>query len=199
MFNKFFKKSKRWWFKSGGKWITIETVCITIFALVVIYFLFTAKKEYIKCDVLTEDDLDYVEKLPVKKIKIFKPKNVTKKKVWKKEEKCRQILEKIYNKTFPSVRPDFLKSPATGKNLELDCYNSEMKLALEYDGSQHSKYNPYFHRKGVSDFSYQVARDQWKDIICKKEGITLIRVPHWVIDYDLESYIRGKLKDHGKL
>jgi hypothetical protein len=32
------------------------------------------------------------------------------------------------------VRPDFLKNPATGRNLEIDCFNNQLKIGLEYQG-----------------------------------------------------------------
>jgi len=115
------------------------------------------------------------------------------------EEKCRIILEKIYHKPFPSARPNFLKNPATGHNLELDCYNKDLKIALEYDGSQHSQYNPYFHRKGPQEFIYQTKKDDYKSLIVKQYGITLVRVPHWVPERDLEIFIRNKLREAGRL
>jgi hypothetical protein len=53
----------------------------------------------------------------------------------KHETECRRILESIYHPyTFPSVRPDFLKNPATGRNLEIDCFNNQLKIGLEYQG-----------------------------------------------------------------
>ena len=117
----------------------------------------------------------------------------------KKEEKCREILQRIYQKPFPSVRPNFLKNPATGMNLELDCYNESLGIALEYDGLQHSVYLPYFHRKGPNEFLYQTKKDQWKTQKAKENNITLIRVPYWVTDEQLETFIRNKLRETGKL
>ena len=111
---------------------------------------------------------------------------------WKKEEQCRAILEKLYQRRFPSVRPDFLKSPRTGKNLELDCYNHELRIALEYNGKQHYKYCPYFH-KHKKAFYAQVHRDNWKRKKCQENGIHLIEVPYYILEHDLEDYIKNKL------
>ena len=61
------------------------------------------------------------------------------------ETRCREYLEKFFNKPFPTIRPDWLKYPKTNKNLELDMYNAELKLACEYDGVQHTKFVPLFH------------------------------------------------------
>lgn len=121
----------------------------------------------------------------------------------KHEERCREIFEKIFDEKFKSVRPDWLKNPATGKNLELDGYCSHIQtkigkgLAFEYDGAQHSKYNRHFHGNNPKKFIYQVKRDSWKDLRCEEEKVLLIRIPHLVAFQDLERYIKGKLKKHG--
>ena len=60
-------------------------------------------------------------------------------KISKGEQKCKETLEKIYGKEFLCVRPDFLRNPETNRKLELDCYNEELKLAVEYNGIQHYK------------------------------------------------------------
>jgi len=117
---------------------------------------------------------------------------------WKTETKCREIIERIMNAKFPSARPEFLKSPMTGYNLELDCFNKDMKIALEYNGKQHYTYTPYFH-KTKRDFYAQVHRDDWKRKKCRELGITLIEIPYWVIDVDLRDYIIKELRKKGVL
>ncbi len=119
-----------------------------------------------------------------------KPKH---KRINKTEEMCRVILEKIYNKKFPTIRPDFLKSPLTKKNLELDCYCKELNIALEYNGQQHYKYTPHFHKRKKNFYS-QVHRDDWKRKRCRELDIRLIEVPYWVSPIDLEDYITRELK-----
>ena len=116
-----------------------------------------------------------------------------KKRVNKKEELCRGILEKTFGVPFPTVRPDWLVNPDTGKCLELDAYNSELNLALEYDGEQHYKFVPIFH-KTPSDLNKQIERDAYKTRICKLHGIRLIRVPYWIEEEDLEEYILNQAK-----
>jgi len=49
----------------------------------------------------------------------------------KYENECRRILQCLFLKPFPKVRPDFLRNPKTGRNLELDMYNQDIALALE--------------------------------------------------------------------
>ena len=74
------------------------------------------------------------------------PIHVSKKKYSKGETECRKVLEKLFRKTFPNERPDFMFNSNTNHNLELDMYNRDLRLACEYNGIQHSKYIPYFHR-----------------------------------------------------
>lgn len=119
--------------------------------------------------------------------------NVKQKRENKTENICRGIIERIYNKPFPSIRPDFLKSPMTKRNLELDCYNDELKIALEYNGQQHYQYTPRLHRKGKHQFYSQVHRDDWKRKKCKELGITLVEIPYWITVPNLEDFIRKEL------
>jgi hypothetical protein len=122
----------------------------------------------------------------------------SKKRVNKTEELCRDIIEKIYRMKFPSVRPDFLKSPMTKKNLELDCYNDKLRVALEYNGKQHYAYTPHFHHT-KKKFYAQVHRDDWKRKKCKEMGIKLIEIPYWIRPEKLEEYIRKELQKCGAL
>ena len=108
----------------------------------------------------------------------------------KSENKCREIIERKYNRRFDSIRPDFLKSPYTGRNLELDMYNEELKLAIEYNGIQHYKYTPFFHKNGEYDFEKQKLHDEFKHAICKRKGIRLISIPYTIPMSEMESWIQ---------
>ena len=116
----------------------------------------------------------------------------SKKREHKSENKCRKIIENIFNSKFPSIRPSFLKSPLTGKNLELDCYNANLGIALEYNGIQHYQYTPVFH-KSEKDFYSQVHRDDFKRKKCQDLGIKLIEVPYWIHESEMESFIKNEL------
>jgi hypothetical protein len=104
------------------------------------------------------------------------------------EDKCRAILESIFKKPFPCVRPAFLKFPCTGKNLELDMYCKELNLAVEFSGQQHYKFVPYFH-KTQERFTQQVIRDQYKKRACELAGIHLLVIPYTVKCDELRDFI----------
>ena len=124
-------------------------------------------------------------------------KKLKKRKIPKKHEtRCRIILENLFRTPFITIRPDFLKYPKTGKNLELDMFNENLMLALEYDGVHHRKYTEFFH-KSEQDFIDQKDRDHFKEERCKELGITLIRVPDTVKYDDLEEYIKNELDKRG--
>ncbi len=122
-----------------------------------------------------------------------------KKRIYKKyESKCRDIMEQLFNLPFPIVRPAFLKYPLTKRNLELDMYNAQLQLAVEYQGLQHTIYMPFLH-KDEEDFAKQQRRDQFKRERCRELGITLIEIPYSVRYEQLETYIIQELYRVGKL
>ena len=120
----------------------------------------------------------------------------TKKKITKKyERQCRRIFEHIFKKPFPTIRPDFLRR-ANGKCLELDGYNPDLNLAFEYNGVQHYKFSPKFHRT-KDDFTQQLKRDEDKRRMCKAHNVKVVEIPYNIKYEKLESYIRIQLKKLG--
>lgn len=187
------------------KWIVRTIIGIAFFIFVIYLFKNKADKDPQITDSFNNNNVQFDEEMKkhaknsLNSIfeKIFFQKEKKRKKCENKtENKCRSIIEKIFNRPFPSVRPDFLKSPRTGKNLELDCYNSDLNIALEYNGVQHYKYSPYFH-KSKKDFYSQVHRDDWKRKKCKEHNIVLLEIPYWITETNLESHIRKELTDKG--
>jgi len=107
---------------------------------------------------------------------------------------CKQVMEKIFKKPFNKVRPEFLKNDVTGKCLELDMFNEQLKIAVEYSGQQHYKYTPYFH-KNHETFLNQRYRDEMKKVKCVEENIKLIEVPYTVPHDKIEEYILKRLEE----
>jgi len=112
------------------------------------------------------------------------------------EKLTRKIFERIMGCNFPSVRPDFLKNPETGCNLELDGYNENLKLAFEYNGIYHYQFHKHFHKNDEDNFKKQRERDEFKYKKCIEMGITLISVPYTFNCYkpdELEIFIKDQL------
>lgn len=109
----------------------------------------------------------------------------------KGEAEVHASLERIFQKPFYHGRPNFLKNPITKNyNLELDCYNSEIGLAVEYNGEQHYKYIPFFHQNKEA-FKNQLYRDELKRRMCKDAGVVLLEVPYTVPIKDIESFLKN--------
>jgi len=105
------------------------------------------------------------------------PKPYRNKYVSKPERECCEVMKELTGLQFYSTRPDFLKNIITGRNLELDCYNHDLRLAVEYNGIQHYRYPNKFH-KSKEQFEKQLIRDDMKRLLCDRNGIYLITVPY---------------------
>ena len=115
----------------------------------------------------------------------------------KGEAECRHVLESIFNAPFTKRRPKFLFNNKTGSNMELDMYNKELGIACEYNGAQHYKFTPFFHRGGIQDFNDQVERDKLKKRVCDKLGIILIEIPYTVKLENIREAIINELNKNG--
>jgi DNA-directed RNA polymerase subunit RPC12/RpoP len=95
-----------------------------------------------------------------------------------RSEKCvKNIIEMITEKKFIQIRPDWLRYE-NGRNLELDGYNEELKIAYEYQGIQHYQYDKFFHKGNKENLKLQQERDIWKEIQCYEKEIDLIVIPY---------------------
>lgn len=110
----------------------------------------------------------------------------------KGEKICCGLMEKIYRRPFYTVRPDFLRNPETGRNLEIDCYNPELKIGAEYNGKQHYVF-PNYTGMSRKEFLDQVRRDRFKKEACDRHGVYLITVPYHVPHDQIEEFIRARL------
>lgn len=116
-----------------------------------------------------------------------KPQNQPTKLLNKGEDIVYEVLQEILESEVErNIRPDFLRNPESGKNLELDCYCEEYALAVEYNGVQHYKFPSVYH-KTEEEFYNQVYRDRLKKKLCDEAGVYLISVPYWVDIYDSQE------------
>lgn len=95
----------------------------------------------------------------------------------KYETYCRRVFEHLFGLKFDKHRPSWLINTKTNNRLELDGFNEYESLAFEYDGKQHDKYVPFFH-KTEDRFIAQQERDKIKKELCAANDITLINIPH---------------------
>ncbi len=112
----------------------------------------------------------------------------------KGERICCETMERIYGVKFTSVYPDWLRNPETGRKLELDCYNDDLKLAVEYNGEQHYNW-PKYPNQTYDEFINQVRRDKLKADLCDQHGVYLIVVPYTVKHQDIPAFIAAHLPE----
>tara|TARA_B100000965_G_C19098931_1_gene543981 strand:- start:74 stop:547 length:474 start_codon:yes stop_codon:yes gene_type:complete len=90
------------------------------------------------------------------------------------ERRIRVFFEYIFQESFSRFCPGWLINEQ-GRKLELDGYNERLKIAFEYQGPQHSEYDPkHFHKGGEHEFIRQQENDLFKKIQCQKMGVLLL-------------------------
>jgi hypothetical protein len=118
-----------------------------------------------------------------------------------KESKLQSQLEqeiKIYldefftGFKFEKIKPEWLKNPRTGKNLELDFYCAELKIAIECQGLFHNKFIKFYH-KNNQGFADQLQRDDDKAFLTQKQGIQLFYIYEGQNIYETIKKIRESL------
>lgn len=89
--------------------------------------------------------------------------------MFKSESIVYKLLREFYGETAEihiNYRPDWLKNPNTGFNLEVDFYIPSRSVAYEVQGTHH------YQKKDKG----QQWRDKYKKKICDSKGITLVTV-----------------------
>jgi len=90
------------------------------------------------------------------------------------EEICRQCIEYIFKKEFPTDWSIVKVNNDNKNNLQLDGYNKELKIAFEYQGEQHYSYKYMRCKNNIEKyklFKKQKERDLFKEQFCKNKGI----------------------------
>jgi hypothetical protein len=159
-------------------WLLITVVVIFIF-----WLIYGGKQEYEFIGVQPLSTPKLFEQLPQRRYVYTPPlfqASVPKELSNKGEEIVADVLEEILSSPVQrNIRPDFLRNPETGKNMEIDCYNEEYAIAVEYNGIQHYKFPSIFY-KNEQEFINQVYRDRLKWKLCNENSVYLISVPYWV-------------------
>ena len=95
------------------------------------------------------------------------------------DKKCRSKIQKRVKdliKSYWSSDVVFEEFPVLGSRMTIDFYNANKKIAIEVDGSQHYKYNKFFHSNSRHKFLEQLKRDEKKEIFCEMNKIKLVRI-----------------------
>ena len=110
------------------------------------------------------------------------------------ENICRQIIEQLYNKKFPSSW-DIIKRE-NGNRLQLDGYCKELNIAFEYQGIQHKiGWKNKDKNKQEEDLIDITKRDNEKKQACKDLKILLIEVNYYKKFNNINDIITQTLTD----
>ena len=113
------------------------------------------------------------------------------KKEWWGEKTIKDILEGMeFNGVVNKHKYKECKNSLTCRQYEFDIYlpynENNVKInknipktgiIFEYDGVQHFRFNPYFH-KTEEKFDSQIHSDKEKNLFCKNNNIKLVRIPY---------------------
>ena len=115
------------------------------------------------------------------------------------EVMCREIMKEIFNKDFDKYRDNTLRNNKNNYLLELDCYNAELRINIEYDGEQHYIFPNAFH-KNKEQFKKGQQNDAIKDQWCLDNNILQIRVSYkYDTKEEIENFIKEQLMLYNKL
>ena len=104
------------------------------------------------------------------------------------EQFCRRVLETLFSTSFESAFPSWLVNPRTGRRLQLDGYSPGLRIAFEYQGAQHYKKVPRYHR-GKNDLETLQQRDRYKVATCLEHGVALLVIPTFPDGFSIETGI----------
>jgi hypothetical protein len=116
-------------------------------------------------------------------IVIIPEKRSTKKKLIGEEFTCQALGELLNDPNIQrNIRPNFLKNPKTGRNLEIDCWSEKYQIGAEYNGIHHYEFPSAF-CSNIEEFEEQIYRDEIKRQLSEDAGILIITVPCTVDNY----------------
>ena len=89
----------------------------------------------------------------------------------KRQREVKKFLKKYWQNNVV-----FEEFPVAGTRLSIDFYNANKKIAVEVQGSQHTKYNSFFHGGHKNNYLEQLKRDEMKFKFCELNDICLIEI-----------------------
>jgi hypothetical protein len=149
------------------KWLWLAMIIFALFFLLIVSICFTEDEKIS----IREQEIMFIPKQAFQPRPRLPPRT--------KESVCTKVANSIFGRPFKKIRPDWLRNPRTGRNLECDMYNDDLKLCIEYSGEQHYNYVPRFH-KSPADLVAQKDRDAIKRELCAKNGVKIITIPYQV-------------------
>lgn len=109
------------------------------------------------------------------------------------ERRARLTFERLLpGFQFPTRNPEWLVNPSTGRRLQLDGYNEELRLAFEFQGPHHRS-SLAAYKMTPDDLLSVRQRDELKRVACKARRITLIEVPDSLDAEVLPSWVYRRL------
>lgn len=97
-------------------------------------------------------------------------------------------LEHLTRKPFPTVVPAWL-------GYELDGYNADLGVALEFSGPLHTKWTPTY--EPYEEYYKRIMRDELKVRKCAEHGVKLIVVDVSLPRAQWRNYVASRLYDFG--
>jgi hypothetical protein len=98
---------------------------------------------------------------------------------------------KLFFKQFWYYDVCYEEMPLAGTRLRLDMFNASEHIGVEIHGSQHGKFNPFFHNNDRGKFLDQIHRDLKKLEWCEINGFKLIEIfdnEETLLDKDPEKF-----------
>ena len=89
----------------------------------------------------------------------------------KRQREVKKFLKKYWQNHVV-----FEEFPVAGTRLSIDFYNANKKIAVEVQGSQHTRYNRFFHGEHKNNYLEQLKRDEMKFKFCELNDIRLIEI-----------------------
>ena len=118
----------------------------------------------------------------------------------KSEQRCIDVLEKTLGRPFPTAYPPWLRwrgcdGKGAARPMELDGYNEESGIALEFSGPLHTKHYP--DKESYKSYFERVCKDMEKIRQCRENNVHLIVVDMMTPTHHLDAYIKSRLVDIG--